>query len=213
MNNEIHDELVTPGCPQCARKHLESALTYLIRDGVPSGTHPPLEQDLEIAPSVLLARALINLGEYFIGYGSHIRLVRGFLEQYELATSLDAEWVNARWARNLRCCLSESAQGHVAPLEVHDLLRSPERPFISSLVYAYAHYKEALRELPDLARPIDLHFSHELILTLLDDLESAFFSDPAPEVPRRDIYMNQQTTKGADHGNESKEVYALREDD
>lgn len=209
MTNEIHDELVTPGCPQCARKHLESALTYLISDGVVSEMPPSIEQDLETAPSVLLARALINLGECFIGYSSHIRLVRGLLEQYEMRTSLDAKWTEAQWARTLRCCLTEATLGQVVSFDVRDLLHSKARPYISPLVYAYAHYKEALRELPTLERPIDSHFSHELILTLLDNVETTFFSHPVPEMPRQDIH-EPRIMKGDDHGYESKKVGPLR---
>lgn len=206
MTNEIHDELLNPGCPQCARKHLESALAYLIGEGAPRNSPAIRIHDLDKDPASLLARALINFDEYIVGYDSHIRLVRGFLEQFEMACVLQGDREMAQWARRLRCALSEPG-GTPMTTEVYDVLHA--RPFVAPIVFAWAHVKEAIRELPDL-RCLAEHLTCDLVLDMIMDVEVTYFQPVTGVPPKAPAINHNITPKGDDHGYESKKVCALR---
>ena len=72
---EVVDELMTPGCPQCAIKHLSAALYHRAVKAPGS----PVAQTYR----VLTAVAKINLYEVLNGYKSHLWYGVGALERAE----------------------------------------------------------------------------------------------------------------------------------
>ena len=134
MSLEIVDELMTPGCPQCAVKHLSAALSYLL--------HPRLRG--LICPSrVLLAVAKINLAEVLVGYDSHLWYAVGMLQRAE-ETAL-GEGSTYAVARHARLILEEKGRAGAAEalhsIELGAVFEPEEK--------AEAHLYEAARELPD----------------------------------------------------------------
>lgn len=138
---EVHDELMTPGCPQCAVKHLSAALYYSAMDyakarrtGRPS--EPPSEDVL------LAARAYINLGEVMLGYRSHLWFAVGLLQ----ASEEQALWRGGahKTAREARLMLEE--RGAEAVRDAMELLRVGM--LFDDVDMEYAHREEARRELP-----------------------------------------------------------------
>lgn len=143
MSLEIVDELMTPGCPQCAIKHLSAALSYSAeafaqqkRYGVPV-LPPP-------AAKLLLARAYINLGEVLIGYESHLWFAVGLLQRAEeeaLCQCSPPAW--PAHAREARLVLERDGRTGVrhAMQVVGGVLFGPAD-------MEAAHLEEARRELP-----------------------------------------------------------------
>lgn len=70
---EIVDELMTPGCPQCAYKHLSAALSYLADKC----------ETVVAEHEILVARAKVNLVECQMGYRKHFPFAIGLLERAE----------------------------------------------------------------------------------------------------------------------------------
>lgn len=144
MSLEIVDELMTPGCPQCAIKHLSAALSYSAEEfalqkryGLP--TLPPLEA------KILLARAYINLGEVLIGYESHLWFAVGLLQRVEEeALCLCSPLELSVKAREARLVLEKDGRAGVrrAMQIIGDGI-----PFGPACMEA-AHLEEARRELP-----------------------------------------------------------------
>ena len=62
---EIQDELMTPGCPQCAIKHLSAALYHRAKMGAANEQLPPLQA------GVCKCIAAINLVEVLNGSMTH----------------------------------------------------------------------------------------------------------------------------------------------
>lgn len=188
MTDEIHDELLNPGCPQCARKHLESALVYLLQDG--NYSDDTMHMDVwRGEPTVPLARALINYAECVVGYESHIILARGFLEQFEEKCAHAGDARTANWARQLRFCMTEDPKAQAGT--VHQVLQLPWAPTIHRFAWAVAHFLEAIRELPDLEAPIET-FGPRHIYELLGKVEHEYFS------------LALTPKKGGEYGNKSE---------
>lgn len=139
---EIVDELMTPGCPNCAVKHLSAALATMVAARIPE-----LDPDVlpDFGPDVSVARAIVNLVEAYEGYTSHFDYAIGLLVKAE-------EGAVARDARGLA---SEIRAARVK-LMVDGAKRIPEAVTQLSTVTswqagAYGHFLEALRELPELS--------------------------------------------------------------
>ena len=147
---EINDELMTPGCPQCAIKHLSAALYYraegfAIAKQTPTGLflgQPPPPSD-----RVLLARAYINLGEVLAGYKSHLWFAVGLLQRSEEESR--REGGEGAVAREARLILEQKgldgAREAMQAIHGGTLLWAAEMEM--------AHMQEAHRELPEFSDP------------------------------------------------------------
>lgn len=141
---DIQDELTTPGCPQCAIKHLAAALSYMAdRYADADG------RCLALAASpgaVCLCRAYINLGEVVIGYRSHLWFAVGLLQRAEEAALAWHGSAIAQAARTARLCVEE--RGREGVLEALFTLTPLVTADEYALAVASAHVAEAVRELP-----------------------------------------------------------------
>lgn len=133
---EIVDELMTPGCPQCAIKHMSAAIA-LMAGPYPKGLPVPMSQ-------VWIAVARINLAEVMVGYKSHLWYAVGMLVRAEEAECLEGAVSDV--VRNARLVLEMNGLDGV-----HEALRmlAVGTP-LTSRVMAEAHLHEAARELPGL---------------------------------------------------------------
>lgn len=136
---KVVDELLTPGCPQCAVKHLSAALYHAAELG-------RIPHRLELPDSiVLIARAYINLGEVLIGYKSHLWFAVGLLQRAEERALTEVSSTVA--ARTARLALEERGANGVRDtmrnlmIDVH----------LDHAVMCLAHMDEAVRELPAFA--------------------------------------------------------------
>lgn len=141
MTMEIVDELMTPGCPQCAVKHLSAALYHAASYG-----KTPTRADT-CESTVYLARAYINLGEVLIGYKSHLWFAVGLLQRSEERALTEGSATNA--ARRARLTLE---------LRGMDAVRETMRniaidAYLDPATMCLAHIDEAMRELPGLWWP------------------------------------------------------------
>ncbi len=141
MTYEIQDELLTPGCPQCAIKHLSAALAYRAH-----GMVKPRDAGEAVVSRVhvLAARAYINLGEVLAGYRSHHWYAVGLLQ---MAEELDLSYGGNVWPglRSARLALEAGTDGAVvrdAMLHI-DCAVNPNCGEME-----LAHFEEARRELP-----------------------------------------------------------------
>lgn len=133
---EVVDELMTPGCPNCARKHLSAAVERVV-DGF------DVQDRRNSDVLVILARAYINFVEAAEGYLSHRDYAVGLLVAAEerLVRRGDAEY--AKIIRGIRTDLMEDPTALEALFfECVDRL-------------AVAHIHEAFRELPELSYGFD----------------------------------------------------------
>lgn len=132
---ETVDELMTPGCPQCAIKHLSAALFHRARRRM--CPWPP-RRGMEY-----VALACVNLYEVFVGYRSHLWYAVGALavaeEQVERGAAPDAT------IRDVRLMLEE--RGLDAVPEALERLVHGTGLYPSE--WELAHLEEATRELPD----------------------------------------------------------------
>ena len=136
---EIHDELMTPGCPQCAIKHLAAALFH-----VADGNLMPEDMALTHPSASHIAVAAINLVEVRSGYLSHLWYAVGALVRAEeLAASVGVGDVG-RVARETRLMLEEHGEEAV----VDALRHIGTSIWLSHADWARAHFCEAVRELP-----------------------------------------------------------------
>ena len=141
MMDDIQDELITPGCPQCAVKHLSAALMYRARE------QERLHDARELIVSrvhVLVARAYINLGEVLVGYRSHLWYAVGLLqaaEEVDLAYAGNV-WPSIRSAR-LMLTWGEGDESVRKAMVLIDCAL----PF-NFVELETAHCEEAHRELP-----------------------------------------------------------------
>ena len=147
---EINDELMTPGCPQCAIKHLSAALYYraegfAIAKQTPTGLF--LGQLPPPSDRVLLARAYINLGEVLVGYKSHLWFAVGLLQRSEEESR--REGGEGAVAREARLILEQKgldgAREAMQAIHGGTLLCAAEMEM--------AHMQEAHRELPEFSDP------------------------------------------------------------
>lgn len=134
---EVHDELMTPGCPQCAIKHLSAALYHRAKTLAP----------VMLAPDpymVCVCTAYINLVEVRTGYLSHLWYAVGALVRAEEHM---APRVGGCVAREARLMLEE--YGVNALLDALNCIREGTMP--NHADWAAAHFDEAMRELPAFA--------------------------------------------------------------
>ena len=168
---EIVDELVTPGCPQCAIKHLSAALMYMITPG---------RHGLAVQSKVWMAVAKINLAEVLVGYKSHLWYAVGMLQRSE-ETAL-SEGSSCATARHARLVLEAKGLEGVAEalreLNLGAVFEDDEM--------CEAHLYEAARELPGLL-VYPLAPSPEIVLSELDRIREDFFvSEEAPAASTED---------------------------
>ena len=136
---EIHDELMTPGCPQCAVKHLSAAIYYRAQ-----------HHRVEGAPHVAVyhrtraAVALINLAEALTGYKSHLWFAVGALVDGETFALIACESHYAARLREARIELEQKGEAAIAKVMGH-LFQFCQ---ITNADWESAHYGEAQRELP-----------------------------------------------------------------
>lgn len=132
---EVHDELMTPGCPQCAIKHLSAALYYKAHLNDPLA---PLPEGWRVKAAV----AEINLVEVLNGYRSHLWYAAGALVvAEELSVIACAPHDGIREARLIIEELGlKGAENALYALFTRGGIRDCDR--------ALAHYLEAVRELP-----------------------------------------------------------------
>lgn len=133
---EIVDELMTPGCPNCARKHLSAAVERVV-----DGLNVQDRRNADVL--AILARAYINFIEAAEGYLSHRDYAVGLLVAAEerLVRRGDTEY--AKTIRAIRTDLMEN------PTDLEALyIECVDR-------LALAHIHEAFRELPELSYEFD----------------------------------------------------------
>ena len=132
---DIVDELMTPGCPQCAVKHLSAALyhrAHLVGGG----------EDLRPDPYMVdVCVAYINLVEVRTGYLSHLWYAVGALVRAEEKMALV---IGECVAREARLVLEKG--GYEAVIDALRLIDEGTAP--NHADWAAAHYDEAMRELP-----------------------------------------------------------------
>ena len=133
---EIVDELMTPGCPNCARKHLSAAVERVV-----DGLNVQDRRNADVL--AILARAYINFIEAAEGYLSHRDYAIGLLVAAEerLVRRGDTEY--AKTIRAIRIGLMEN------PTDLEALYIE----CVDRLVLAHIH--EAFRELPELSYEFD----------------------------------------------------------
>lgn len=132
---DIVDELMTPGCPQCAIKHLSAALYYKAHLNDPLA---PLPEGWRVKAAI----AEINLVEVLNGYKSHLWYAVGALVvAEELSVIACAPHDGIREARLIIEELGlKGVENALYALFTRGGIRDCDR--------ALAHYLEAVRELP-----------------------------------------------------------------
>ena len=143
---EAVDELMTPGCPNCAVKHLSAALAYFVDEG----NEKYETGDLGDAP-VLVGRAAVNLIESLNGYPSHFDFAIGLIERAEekftFAWSANSQIIGR--LRKIRLALTDGTMPAGCGVEE---LHSITHPCWMML----AHVAEAVRELRGVSLPVAL---------------------------------------------------------
>ena len=133
--SEVNDELITPGCPRCAVKHLSAALyhrAHLVGGG----------EDLRPDPYMVdVCVAYINLVEVRAGYHSHLWYAVGALVRAEEHFAVG---IGGCVAREARLMLEQYGEG--ALIDALRCIREGTAP--SHADWAAAHFDEARRELP-----------------------------------------------------------------
>ena len=142
---EAVDELMTPGCPQCAIKHLSAMLYWRAHTPLVTPNGISFGETAAILCRTYLAVAKINLTEVLNGYRSHLWYTVGALvAAEECALELGGEDCTAKTARAARLSLEESGldavRSALVTLTCGCVLRAQEM--------AEAHWMEARRELP-----------------------------------------------------------------
>ena len=162
---EIVDELDTPGCPQCAIKHLSAALFHYARRRLfPFEPRRGMEY---------VALACINLYEVFVGYRSHLWYAVGALvtaeEQVERGRSPDAT------IREVRLTLEKEGV-HAVPMAFERLVHGTG---LTPSEWELAHFYEARRELPALADEMRL----DDLVGSIERIREEYFDLPPSTVP------------------------------
>ncbi len=163
---DIVDELMTPGCPQCAIKHLSAAIYYRAQ-----------HHRVESAPHVAVyhrtraAVALINLAEALTGYKSHLWFAVGALVDGEVFALIACESHYAARMREARIELEQKGEAAIAKVMGH-LFQFCQ---ITDADWESAHYGEAQRELPAWDA-----WSGDYDLVIRKIREEYFITDEAP---------------------------------
>jgi hypothetical protein len=160
---EIVDELMTPGCPQCAIKHLSAALYHVARGAVQKDVFPDSYMACECT-------AYINLVEVRAGYHSHLWYAVGALVRAE---ERFAPWIGECVAREARLMLEQ--YGEMALIDALNCIEAGTAPAHAD--WAAAHFDEARRELPAYADAMTMDNILETIETIRNDF---FVSEEAP---------------------------------
>ena len=135
---DIVDELMTPGCPQCAIKHLSAAIFHRAR-------HATRDDKPQLATGYMVSAAVawINLVEVQTGYKSHLWYAVGALVDAEELAFLGGDARYAAKVREARLILErrglagvEQALGQLFTCDLNDV------------TLEVAHASEARRELP-----------------------------------------------------------------
>ena len=160
---EVNDELMTPGCPQCAVKHLSAALYH--RAKMPD----PTMEAVSSPYMTCVCTAYINLVEAKAGYRSHLWYAVGALARAEELVAPRTVGCVARMAR-----LMLEERGIDALSDALECIQAGTVP--NHADWAAAHFDEAVRELPAFAakmRMDDLIGSIERIRDEYFNLEEA----------------------------------------
>jgi len=170
---EIHDELMTPGCPQCAVKHLSAALYHVAKGAVRKDVFPDPYM-------TCVCTAYINLVEVRTGYHSHLWYAVGALVRAEehMAPRMVGECV----AREARLMLEQ--YGEEALIDALNCIREGTVPDHAD--WAAAHFDEARRELPAMA---DLMSIGDLIGSI-ERIREAYF-----DLPEATVAEGENTTQ------------------
>lgn len=181
MSLKVVDELFTPGCPQCAVKHLSAALAHGAKAyALYGGECFPNEEE------VLLAQAYINLGEVLIGYKSHLWYAVGLLQASEETALMHANTGVAAAARDSRLHLETHGLSGVTFTAENIRLNAPLMPG----ELRNAHLREATRELPNFEwGRFNLHDARD-VADAIEEIRSEYFNLPPSTVPGDD-----ETTK------------------
>lgn len=134
---KVVDELFTPGCPQCAIKHLSAALYHRAKVREPMMQVPDPYM-------TCVCIAYINLVEVMAGYRSHLWYAVGALVRAE---ELMYPRTGSCAAREVRLMIEE--HGADALLDAINFIHEGTSP--SHADWAAAHFDEAMRELPAFA--------------------------------------------------------------
>lgn len=154
---EVHDELMTPGCPQCAIKHLSAALYHVARGAVQKDVFP----DSYMA---CVCTAYINLVEVRAGYRSHLWYAVGALVRAEEHFAVGLGECVAREAR-----LMLEQHGEDALIDALRCIKEGTAPTHAD--WAAAHFEEARRELPAYADTMTM----ANIVEAIEAIRSDFF--------------------------------------
>ena len=138
------DELMTPGCPNCAVKHLSAALAYFVDEGNAKCETVDLDDAL-----VFVGRAVVNLIESLNGYPSHFDFAIGLIERAEETFTRSSCFKIGGRVREIRLALTDGTMPIGSGAEE---LYSFARPYGMML----AHVAEALRELRSIHLPSTL---------------------------------------------------------
>lgn len=163
---KVVDELITPGCPQCAVKHLSAALYHKARlVGGGEGMEPdPCTKHLCVA--------YINLVEVRTGYLSHLWYAVGALVRSEERMA----WrIGECVARKVRLLLEE--HGLDAVMDALRILDQETAPTPAD--WAAAHFDEARRELPAFADEMRM----DDLIGSIERIREEFFHLPPSTVP------------------------------
>lgn len=182
---EIHDELATPGCPQCAIKHLSAALAYMLRP------------DREVSPTPMscmwLAVAKINLVEVMAGYRSHLWYAVGMLVRSEEAARCEGS--SCQTVRDARLVLEERGLAGVEAA-----LMMIGGVVLDADVLAHAHLYEAVRELPDLL-VYPLVPTAETLIHEIERIRAEYFMfDEVPVASPEDAEKGGESRHGDEEG-------------
>lgn len=162
---KVVDELFTPGCPQCAVKHLSAALYHRAK------IRAPIMQ----APDPYMTgvcTAYINLVEVKAGYLSHLWYAVGALARAE---ELLAPRVCGCVAREVRLMLEE--RGADALLDALSFIQDGTAP--NHVDWAAAHFDEARRELPAFADEMRM----DDLIGSIERIREEFFNLPPSTGP------------------------------
>lgn len=155
---KIVDELFTPGCPQCAVKHLSAALYHVANGAVAKDVFPDRYM-------VEVCTAYINLVEVKAGYLSHLWYAVGALVRAE--EHMAPRMAGGCVARQARLMLEEG--GVEALADALNCIEEGTCPGHAD--WAAAHFDEARRELPAYADLMDMRD----LLGSIEEIRGEFF--------------------------------------
>ena len=164
---EIVDELDTPGCPNCAVKHLSAALAYYL--DIPRELRDRAFSSVE----VYLARAMINLVETNTGYESHKWFAVGLMVKAEDVSTI----ISPELTPVIRTVRTDFMSGDA---DIQETVSSLTHFFSSEMPVAAAHLEEAKRELPGCTR--DVVLDAECLTSAISRVHEEYFNLTEPTV-------------------------------